>query len=59
MESCPRSCEDLWPMQRTAAGVEKEGFAPAPLQGMQVSARRKFVLAKVKHVPDPQALFSS
>lgn len=58
------SCQDLWPMQRTAAGVEKEESAPAPLQDTPVSAHRKSVLAKVKqlmvkHVPDPQAVYSS
>lgn len=47
-ESCPSgSCQDLWPVQGTAAGMEKEVFTPAPAQDTQVSAHRKPVLAKV------------
>lgn len=41
-ESCPSgSCQDLWHVQGTAAGMEKEVFTAAPAQDTQVSAYRK------------------
>ncbi|CAN8186094.1 unnamed protein product, partial [Coccothraustes coccothraustes] len=46
-ESCPSgSCQDLWPVQGTTACMEKEVLTAAPAQDTQVSAHRKFVLAK-------------
>lgn len=47
-ESCPSgSCQDLWPIQETTAGMEKEALTADPAQDTQVSAHRKPVLAKV------------
>lgn len=47
-ESCPSgSCQDLWPVQGVAAGMEQEVFTPTPAQDTQVSAHRKPVLARV------------
>ncbi|XP_019135918.1 heat shock transcription factor, Y-linked-like [Corvus cornix cornix] len=44
-ESCPSgSCQDLSPVQGTAADMEEEVFTPAPAQDTQVSAHRKPVL---------------